>query len=128
MIRRPPRSTLTHSFPTRRSSDLADAESLFRLVEDLAPYGSLDPEMLENRLEKLYAEPNSSVRPVEVMNIHTSKRLEFETVILDGLHRRPKGDTPPLLRFAYTEVQLLTGPIDWKRADEVKFGSVGVDR
>src|SRR3546814_16872189 len=103
MIRRPPRSTLTHSFPTRRSSDLADAESLFRLVEDLAPYGSLDPEMLENRLEKLYAAPNSSGRAVEVMTIHKSKGLEFETVILAGLHRRPKGDTPPLMRFEYSE-------------------------
>src|SRR3546814_5993006 len=42
----------------------------------------------------------------------------FETVILAGLHRRPKGDTPPLMRFEYSEGQLLLGPIRHRAAEE----------
>ncbi len=99
-------------------SDAADAERLFRLVEELAPYGNLNPIALDERLEKLYAAPNSSGRAVEVMTIHKSKGLEFETVILAGLHRRPKGDTAPLLRFEHSGGELLLGPIKHKVSDE----------
>lgn len=106
------------------ASDVADAERLFRLIEELAPYGGLDPEALEGRLEKLYAAPNSSGRAVEVMTIHKSKGLEFETVILAGLHRRPKGDTPPLMRFEYSEGELLLGPIRHRAAEESEPVSV----
>ncbi|MFW7343073.1 UvrD-helicase domain-containing protein [Pollutimonas sp. H1-120] len=106
------------------ASDAADAERLFRLIEDLAPYGNLDPEMLEDRLEKLYAAPNSSGKAVEVMTIHKSKGLEFETVILTGLHRRPKGDTPPLMRFEHSEGALLLGPIRHRAAEESEPVSV----
>src|SRR3546814_3221484 len=80
--------------------------------------------MLENRLEKLYAAPNSSGKAVEVMTIHKSKGLEFETVILTGLHRRPKGDTPPLMRFEYSEGALLLGPIRHRAAEESEPVSV----
>ncbi|MGP1613763.1 MAG: proline dehydrogenase family protein, partial [Pollutimonas bauzanensis] len=99
-------------------SDAADAERLLRLVEELAPYGNLDPAALDERLEKLYAAPEGSGRAVEVMTIHKSKGLEFDTVILAGLHRRPKGDTPPLLRFEHSGGELLLGPIKHKVSDE----------
>ena len=101
------------------ASDMADAESLFRLIEDVAPYGSLDPVDLEDRLEKLYAAPNSSGRAVEVMTMHKSKGLEFDVVILAGLHRRAKGDTSPLMRFEHSGGQLLLGPIKHKVIDDV---------
>lgn len=99
-------------------SDAADAERLFRLVEDLAPYGNLNPVELEGRLEKLYAAPNSSGRAVEVMTIHKSKGLEFDTVIVAGLHRRPRAETSPLLRFEHSGGELLLGPIKHKVSDE----------
>lgn len=100
------------------ASDTADAEQLFRLIEELAPYGNLNPIELDDRLEKLYAAPNSSGRAVEVMTIHKSKGLEFDTVILAGLHRRPKADTSPLMRFEHGGGELLLGPIKHKVADE----------
>ncbi|NYT62049.1 UvrD-helicase domain-containing protein [Alcaligenaceae bacterium] len=102
----------------RSASDAADAERLFRLVEDLAPYGKLNPVELDDKLAKLYAAPNSSGRAVEVMTIHKSKGLEFETVILAGLHRRAKGDTSPLLRFEHSGGELLLGPIKHRTSDE----------
>lgn len=100
------------------ASDRADAERLFRLIEDLAPYGNLDPVLLEDRLEKLYAAPQGSGRAVEVMTIHKSKGLEFDTVILAGLHRRPRADRAPLMRFEHNDGELLLGPIKHKTAGE----------
>ncbi len=99
-------------------SDAADIERLFRLIEELAPYGNLNPHELDSKLEKLYAAPNSSGRAVEVMTIHKSKGLEFDTVILAGLHRRPKADTSPLMRFEHSGGELLLGPIKHKISDE----------
>jgi len=101
------------------ASDRADVESLLRLIEELAPYGSLDPVVLEQRLEKLYAAPSGGDGPaVEVMTIHKSKGLEFDTVILSGLHRRPRADTAPLMRFEHGESGLLMGPIKHRAQDE----------
>lgn len=102
----------------RNPSDAADTERLFRLIEEIAPYGNLDPDDLERRLEKLYAAPESSGRAVEVMTIHKAKGLEFDTVILAGLHRRPRGDTPPLLRLEHQDGELLLGPIRHRASDE----------
>src|SRR3546814_8150080 len=44
MIRRPPRSTrTTHSFPTRRSSDLVSANELQLVKTEVAPTSSVHP-------------------------------------------------------------------------------------
>lgn len=97
-------------------TDRIDAESLFRLIEQLAPYGNLDLAVLENSLEKLYAAPSSSGRAVQVMTIHKAKGLEFESVILMGLHNPTRSDRPPLIRFEQSEGRLLLGPV--KRSAE----------
>jgi ATP-dependent exoDNAse (exonuclease V) beta subunit len=91
--------------------DAADAESLFRLVEKLAPYGGLNPVEFDVQIERLFAAPKSTGRAVEVMTIHKSKGLQFDTVILMGLHRRARGDTAPLIRIEQSEGRLLLGPI-----------------
>jgi len=98
--------------------DISDAESFFRLVEKMAPYGGLNPAELEAQLEKLYAQPEGAPGAVEVMTIHKSKGLQFDTVILMGLHRRPRGDVPPLLRFEQSEGRLLLGPIKHRASDD----------
>jgi ATP-dependent exoDNAse (exonuclease V) beta subunit len=100
------------------ASDTADAEQLLRLIERLAPYGNLDPVELDECLEKLYAAPSGSGPAVEVMTIHKSKGMEFDTVILAGLHRRPKADTAPLMRFEYSGGELLLGPIKHKVSED----------
>jgi len=100
------------------AGDAADVESLLRLVEKLAPYGGLDPVALEDRLGQLYAAPDGTGRAVEVMTIHKAKGLQFDTVILMGLHRRPRGDTQPLIRFEQSEGRLLLGPIKPRASDE----------
>ncbi len=104
--------------------DAADAESLFRLVEKLAPYGGLNPVEFDAQIERLYAAPKSTGRAVEVMTIHKSKGLQFDTVILMGLHRKGRGDTAPLMRIEQSEGRLLLGPIKPRIADEADPVSV----
>lgn len=99
------------------AGDRADVESLFRLIEKLAPYGGLDPADLEARLDQLYAAPEGAGRAVEVMTIHKSKGLQFDTVILMGMHRKPRTDTQPLLRLEHSEGRLLLGPIKHRVSD-----------
>ncbi|MFC3340232.1 UvrD-helicase domain-containing protein [Paracandidimonas soli] len=91
--------------------DAADTEQVFRLLETLAPYGNLDLAAFEQQLERLFAAPGNAERAVEVMTIHKSKGLEFETVILAGLHRRPRADTQPLIRFEQSDGDIMLGPI-----------------
>lgn len=92
-------------------SDRADTESLLQRVEELAPYGNLNPAELESSLDQLYAAPTGSGRAVEVMTIHKAKGLEFESVILMGLQSRSQPDRAPLIRFEQSEGRLLLGPV-----------------
>jgi ATP-dependent exoDNAse (exonuclease V) beta subunit len=111
----------------RHTGDVSDAESVFRLIERLAPYGGLDLDMFESRLTKLYAssvedEATASVEEkskgvVEVMTMHKSKGLQFDTVILFGLHEKAKGDDTPLVRIEQAHGRLLMGPIKSRASD-----------
>ncbi|TAL81270.1 MAG: nuclease [Candidimonas sp.] len=106
------------------AGDQADAEQLFRLIEKLAPYGALNPADLDAGLDGLYAAPNSAGHAVEIMTIHKSKGLQFDTVILMGLDRRSRSDTPPLIRFEQSEGRLLLGPIRHRASEETEPVSV----
>ncbi|PHY07358.1 MAG: nuclease [Alcaligenaceae bacterium] len=99
-------------------ADLQDAESLFELIERLAPYGALDLDVLEERLKKLYAAPDPHERAVEIMTMHKCKGLQFETVILYGLQKKPPPDRSPLLRFEQVGAQLMLGPIKARASKE----------
>lgn len=97
--------------------DRADVEQLFRLLEAMAPYGNVDLDALEARVMRLFAASDEAGAGVEVMTIHKAKGLQYETVILMGLHRRPANDTAPLLRFEQTGESLLLGPIAHRASD-----------
>jgi hypothetical protein len=93
------------------TGDLHDAERVFQLIEQMAPYGGLDLDALESKLEKLFAAPDSEQRAVEVMTMHKSKGLQFERVILFGLHHGPRPDQNPLVRIEQIDAQVMFGPI-----------------
>ena len=93
---------------------LADAAAVLSLLEDCDHGGDLLPyEELEARLAQLYAAPDPLADGgLQVMTIHKAKGLEFDTVILPGLGRRPRGDDPPLMRWLeLPEAGLLLAPI-----------------
>ena len=100
------------------TADLQDAESLFELIERLAPYGALQIDALQERLKKLYASPDPHERAVEIMTMHKCKGLQFETVILYGLQRAPAPDRAPLLRFEQVGSKLMLGPIKARASKE----------
>lgn len=91
-----------------------DAESLFQLVERLAPHGNIDVAALNAGISRLFAAPDAADEDegaVEIMTMHKSKGLQFETVILYGLHRAPRGDQAPLVRFEQSGGRVLFGPV-----------------
>ncbi|WP_084187104.1 UvrD-helicase domain-containing protein [Andreprevotia chitinilytica] len=91
--------------------DAMDAERFFQLLEELAPYGGLDPATLDDALARLFAAADPAAGRVEIMTMHKSKGLQFDTVILPGLQRKSPPDHPPLLRLELSQGRLLLGPI-----------------
>lgn len=81
-----------------RSEALADVAAFFGLVDQLVAARSLSPETLAVQVAELFAPPDSEAGDsLQMMTIHKSKGLEFETVILPGLHRTPKVNESSLL-------------------------------
>lgn len=77
-----------------------DVEAWFRLVERLDAAGRFSPEQLQVEVGKLYAAPDPSAPDtLRFMTLHKSKGLEFDTVILPGLHRTVGQTDTPLLRW-----------------------------
>ncbi len=99
----------------------ADAALVFSLLDGLDRGGDLESfELLDRGLEKLFAEPNSSFNiQVQIMTIHKAKGLEFDTVIIPGLGKKPRNSDSPLLRWLeHPEFGLLLGPVAAKGSDE----------
>ena len=84
-----------------RVQDLDNAEAFFRRLEEIEAAGDLDDvARLEAQLERLFAHPRPQAGSrVELMTIHAAKGLEFDTVILPGLHRWTRPEDRELLRW-----------------------------
>lgn len=87
-----------HLFYTK-PSEKADIEAVFSLLDQLAPYGTPDLEVLEQHMAELYAESVVAGAAVEIMTIHKAKGLQFEEVILYGLHAQTRSSQEMLLRL-----------------------------
>ncbi|MDD5248994.1 MAG: UvrD-helicase domain-containing protein [Rhodocyclaceae bacterium] len=84
----------------RDAADAADARAYLDLVDRLDAAGRFSLERIEADMAALYAAPDAAADgTLQFMTIHKSKGLEFDTVILPGLHRRGRGDDAPLMRW-----------------------------
>ncbi len=78
--------------------DVRDVQAYLDLIERLERGGQLSMEALAAEVDKLYAAPDARADDtLQFMTIHKSKGLEFDTVILPGLHRGGGNDDKPLL-------------------------------
>ncbi len=75
---------------------LEDVETLFTLLREWD--GTPSATQLAQRLQQLYAAPAGD-DSLQLMTIHNAKGLEFDTVILCGLHRGHRHDSAPLIRW-----------------------------
>jgi ATP-dependent helicase/nuclease subunit A len=81
--------------------DMDDAEAYFARLEELDMGADLiDVTRLDAQLKDLFARPRTSTARVEIMTLHKSKGLEFDTVILPSLERGGGRDQTKLLRWA----------------------------
>ncbi|GMR15448.1 MAG: UvrD-helicase domain-containing protein [Gammaproteobacteria bacterium] len=83
------------------NSELSDAATYFDLLDSLeAENLPIDRDTLDLRMQKLFAEPDADAAGnLLVMTIYEAKGLQFDTVILPGLNRKPRGDESKLLHW-----------------------------
>ena len=79
---------------------LADAAAFLDLLSGMEK-GEAEWEQLADKVKTLYAQPDLTAdESLQVMTIHKAKGLEFDTVILPGLGRRPARDEARLLMWS----------------------------
>jgi ATP-dependent helicase/nuclease subunit A len=97
--------------------ELTDARAFFTLLDEAGGRGDLDDfDRFARRVSDLFAHPAGGAEiAVELMTIHKAKGLEFDTVILPGIGKRPRTDDPALLLWSERpvagSVELLMAPI-----------------
>lgn len=98
--------------------DLNNIPGYFSLLDQYQQAGVIrDWEAFNTAVNDLYAEPRSDANPrLQVMTIHKSKGLEFDTVIIPGLDRSPRSNDKQLLLWQERigedgESRLLLGPL-----------------
>ena len=81
------------------ATDAADIQAFLQLLDKLDAHGTLDLSRLDDGLARLFAAPETSMdsQHVQLMTVHKSKGLQFDTVILPGLHKRLPSDDKALI-------------------------------
>ncbi|MDA3895982.1 MAG: UvrD-helicase domain-containing protein [Desulfobacteraceae bacterium] len=109
------------------SSELEDADVFFDLLEQHAGNDVLsDFSALEDAVGALFARPDAAADDtLQIMTIHKAKGLEFDTVIMPGLERRPPNPSTQLLLWLERAVghkkDLILAPISETGEDKNKI-------
>jgi ATP-dependent helicase/nuclease subunit A len=105
------------------ATQLPDVEAFFALMDELVAAGTLTPDNLQAQAATLFAPPDPLAgTALQMMTIHKSKGLEFDTVIVPGLQRETGGSESSLLRWdqvvlADGREHLLVAPMKARSAD-----------
>lgn len=97
-------------------ADVVDVQAFFACMNQLDHSHQFSPERMDAEITKLFASPDAQGECLQMMTIHKSKGLEFDTVILPGLGASTGGnhqDYPLLLWEEVTvndQTQLLAAP------------------
>lgn len=113
------------------SGDVRDVQAFFKRIQQLELAGKFSPAQLSIEVQKLYAAPDAKAdERLQLMTIHKSKGLEFDTVILPGLDRKTSGHDQPLLLWeevtseelshAAENIRLVAAPYVPKRYQNAK--------
>ena len=82
------------------ANGLADARAFLNRLDALDAAGRFSVDTLEDDMGRLFAAPDALADGrLQLMTVHKAKGLEFDTVILPGLHRVLKAGDPPLLAW-----------------------------
>lgn len=65
--------------------DVVDVQAFFACLDALDRSNQFSPERMDFEITKLFAAPDAQGENLQMMTIHKSKGLEFDTVILPGL-------------------------------------------
>jgi len=84
-----------------KPTDWQDVEAFFTLLEQMSANGNIEADSLEQKVGSLFsaADPDPDAQHLQMMTIHKSKGLEFDTVIVPGLHRLPPNPQGVLVRW-----------------------------
>jgi ATP-dependent exoDNAse (exonuclease V) beta subunit len=111
---------------------LEDAASYFDLLQEFAEGSGLaDFDWFREQVNALFAQPNANAGSgLQLMTIHKAKGLEFDTVILPGLHAPPRSDEQRLLLWLEHRGELLLAPIPepGNERDPIYGYLAGIDR
>jgi ATP-dependent exoDNAse (exonuclease V) beta subunit len=84
----------------QQASDASDVSVFFERLDMLDAAGRFDLDRLEDDMRHLYAAPDTAADGrLQLMTIHKAKGLEFDTVIVPGLHRSPGTSEASLLAW-----------------------------
>ncbi len=79
--------------------EMTELEPFWDKLEQFEQDGTLSEiALFEEELYQVYTKKSQSA-PLQLMTIHKSKGLEFDSVILPGLGKRPPAQSKPLLRW-----------------------------
>ncbi|MCE1238636.1 MAG: UvrD-helicase domain-containing protein [Azonexaceae bacterium] len=97
-------------------SEMADVDAFFALIDRLTAARRLTADTLAAEAGELFAPPDPLGDAVQMMTIHKAKGLEFETVIVPGLHRDTGNNDSALLLWDEVlgddgEERLLVAPL-----------------
>ena len=92
-------------------ADVIDVQAFFKCLDNLDKRNQFSPERMHSEIEKLFAAPDSQGENLQMMTIHKSKGLEFDTVILLGLGNGIGGNNSekPLLLWEEVFIEKNTG-------------------
>ncbi len=98
------------------AGDNRDIQAFFDLVEKTARGFVLDFNQLDTAMKKLYAQPDIAANDkLQFLTTHASKGLEFDTVILPALNRKPPNPDSPMMLWEEVAVDnhrmLLAAPV-----------------